>query len=80
MKEWGFIQYIENLNNKYLEDIIMSKDHPIHEGRDEMRPSYEHLLQNIYEGDVDQLKLSARNVMQERPSRDRSNIPAGEEY
>lgn len=81
LKEWGLKQYLKNLNSSYLEDIIMSKDHPMWEKvGGEMRSSYEHLLSTVYEGDVDQLKLSAWNVMQEKPTRDRSNIPAGEKY
>ena len=79
LKDWGFQRYLKNLNSSYLEEIIMSEDHPINLGK-EMRPSYEGLLRNVYEGDVDQLKLSAWNIMQEKPTKDRSNIPAGEKY
>jgi|TARA_Y100000034_G_scaffold109878_1_gene141562 hypothetical protein len=79
LKDWGFQRYLKNLKSSYLEEIIMSEDHPINLSG-EMRPSYERLLSTVYEGDVDQLKLSAWNVMQEKPTKDRSNIPAGEKY
>ena len=79
LKNWSFQRYLKNLKSSYLEEIIMSEDHPINLSG-EMRPSYERLLSTVYEGDVDQLKLSAWNIMQEKPTKDRSNIPAGEKY
>ena len=79
LRNWDINRYLSNLHNSYLEDIIMSEDHPINISG-ETRPGYANLLQDVYEGDVDQLKLSAWNLMQDKPTKDRSNIPAGEGY
>ena len=79
LRNWDINRYLSNLNNSYLEDIIMSEDHPLEIGG-KAKPSYANLLQDVYEGDVDQLKLSAWNLMKDKPAKDRSNIPAGESY
>jgi len=78
IKDWSFNRYLENLNSSYLEEIIQSEEHPI--PTKGSREIYQNLLNDIYGGDVDQLKLSAWNVEKRDSNIDRANIPAGEKY
>ena len=68
IKDWDFDRYLANLKNSYLEEkFIESK-----EGDPDFYGEAGSMLRSVYSDDVEQLKLSARNVSAQM-------IPAGEE-
>ena len=58
IKDWDFDRYLANLKNSYLEEkfINSKKGDPDYYGKAGA------MLRSVYSDDVDQLKLSARNV------------------
>ena len=84
IKDWDFDRYLSNLKNSYLEEkfINSKKGDPAFYGKAGA------MLRSVYSDDVDQLKLSARNVSAQMASvseaKDRSNIsikaPEAEQY
>ena len=83
IKDWDFDRYLANLKNSYLEEkfINSKKEDPAFYGKAGA------MLRSVYSDDVEQLKLSARNVSarmtpagegdfetRTRTARDRSNV------
>ena len=69
IKDWDFDRYLANLKNSYLEEkfINSKKEDPAFYGKAGA------MLRSVYSDDVEQLKLSARNVSA-RMTPDRSNV------
>ena len=78
IKDWDFDRYLVNLKNSYLEEKFIES----REGDPDFYGKTGDLLRSVYSDDVDQLKLSARNVSAQR--RDRANVsikaPGAERY
>ena len=73
IKDWDFDRYLSNLKSSYLEEKFIES----REGDPDFYSKAGEMLRSVYSDDVDQLKLSARNVhsqMRGREARDRSNI------
>ncbi len=78
IKDWDFDRYLVNLKNSYLEEKFIES----REGDPDFYGKAGEMLRSVYSDDVDQLKLSARNVSAQR--RDRANVsikaPGAERY
>ena len=78
IKDWYFDRYLVNLKNSYLEEKFIES----REGDPDFYGKAGEMLRSVYSDDVDQLKLSARNVSAQR--RDRANVsikaPGAERY
>ena len=78
IKDWDFDRYLSNLKSSYLEEKFIES----REGDPDFYSKAGEMLRSVYSDDVDQLKLSARNVSAQR--RDRSNVsikaPGAERY
>ena len=58
IKDWDFDRYLSNLKNSYLEEKFINSK----EGDPDYYGKAGAMLRSVYSDDVDQLKLSARNV------------------
>ena len=78
IKDWDFDRYLVNLKNSYLEEKFIES----REGDPDFYGEAGSMLRSVYSDDVEQLKLSARNVSAQR--RDRANVsikaPGAERY
>ena len=78
IKDWDFDRYLVNLKNSYLEEKFIES----REGDPDFYGKAGEMLRSVYSDDVDQLKLSARNISTQR--RDRANVsikaPQAEQY
>jgi len=79
IKDWDFNRYLANLKNSYLEEKFIES----REGDPDFYSEAGSMLRSVYSDDVEQLKLSARNVSAQMVTRgpgediirrDRSNV------
>ena len=68
IKDWDFDRYLVNLKNSYLEEKFIES----REGDPDFYGEAGSMLRSVYADDVEQLKLSAHNVLAQR--RDKANV------
>jgi hypothetical protein len=68
IKDWDFDRYLVNLKNSYLEEKFIES----REGDPDFYGEAGLMLRSVYADDVEQLKLSAHNVLAQR--RDKANV------
>jgi len=78
IRDWDFDRYLANLKNSYLEEKFIES----REGDPDFYSRAGDMLRSVYSDDVEQLKLSARNVSAQRRERDNVSIkaPGAESY